>query len=122
MILADTSVWIDHLRHKDNALSALLTQNRVCMHEMVIGELACGNLRNRDQLLELWRNLPGIPHASHEEALIFLSRNRLAGKGIGYIDVHLLASVALKTGTTFWTRDKRLAQIAGALELATATE
>ena len=121
MILVDTSVWIDHLRRGNETLSRLLTQHRVCMHTMVIGELACGNLRDRDRMLELWRNLPGIPRASHEEALIFLSHNSLAGKGIGYIDVHLLASVALEPGTTLWTRDKRLAQVADALELATAT-
>ncbi|MDE0508231.1 MAG: type II toxin-antitoxin system VapC family toxin [Gammaproteobacteria bacterium] len=122
MILVDTSVWVDHLRRGNEALSRLLTQHQVCMHTMVIGELACGNLRDRDRLLELWRDLPRIPHASHEEALIFISRQRLAGKGIGYIDVHLLASVAIRPGSTLWTRDKRLADVAGALELATTAD
>ena len=116
MILVDTSVWIDHLRRGNETLGRLLTQHRVCMHPMVVGELACGNLQNREQLLELWHNLPGIRQASHEEALFFLSRNRLEGKGIGYIDVHLLASVSLQPDTTFWTRDKRLAEVASTLK------
>ena len=84
---------------------------------MVIGELACGNLRNRDQLLELWNNFPGIPQAGHEEVLIFISRRSLADRGIGYVDAHLLASAMLQPGTRFWTADKRLAQVAEALKL-----
>lgn len=118
MILVDTSVWIDHLRHENEILGQLLTQHRVCMHPMVIGELACSNLRNRDQLLDLWHNLPGTPQASHEEALILLTRRRLAGRGIGYVDLHLLASVMLQSGTQFWTKDKRLAEVADSLKLA----
>ena len=118
MILVDTSVWIDHLRHGNETLRTLLTQRRVCTHPMVIGELACGSLRNRDRLLELWNNLPGILQASHEEVMIFLSRRHLAGRGIGYIDVHLLASVTLQSGTRFWTGDKRLAGVANSLKLA----
>ena len=118
MILVDTSVWINHLRHENEILGQLLTQHRVCMHPMVIGELVCGNLRNRDQLLELWNNLPGVPWASHEEVLVFLSRRSLAGRGIGYVDLHLLASAMLQSGTQFWTKDKRLAKVADSLKLA----
>lgn len=84
---------------------------------MVTGELACGNLRNRDQLIELWNRLPDVVVASHEEVMIFLSRNNLAGKGIGYIDAHLLASAKLETDILLWTVDKRLAGIAESLNL-----
>ncbi len=118
MILVDTSVWIDHLRHGNEILRQLLTQHRVCMHPMVIGELACGNLRNRDQLLDLWNNLPEIQQASHEEILIFVARHHLAGRGVGYIDVHLLASVMLQADAQLWTKDKRLSEVADSLKLA----
>ena len=117
MILVDTSVWINHLRHGDEFLKALLLQNNVCIHPMVIGELACGNLRNRDQWLELWNGLPDVVVASHEEVMTFLSRNNLAGKGVGYIDAHLLASAKLETDILLWTVDKRLAEIAESLNL-----
>ena len=118
MILVDTSVWIDHLRNGNSDLAALLDQNNVVMHPMIVGELACGNLKNRTELLRLWQSLVSIPTASHEEVLYFIDQHELMGKGIGYIDVHLLAAVILKAGTTLWTRDKRLAQIAGKLGCA----
>ncbi len=76
---------------------------------MVIGELACGNLQNRSELLNLWRNLPGIAPVTDSEAHYFLERNRLRGKGAGWIDIHLLAAVALQGDALLWTRDKRLA-------------
>ena len=117
MILVDTSVWIDHLRHGNETLESLLTQQRVCIHPMVIGELACGNLRNRDQLLGLWNHLPGVPEASHEEVMIYLARRRLADRGIGYIDLHLLASAKLQSGTRIWTGDRRLAEASDSLKL-----
>ncbi len=117
MILVDTSVWINHLRLGDEILKSLLFQNNVCMHPMVIGELACGNLHNRKQLLEFWNSLPLVLAASHEEVMIFLSRNDLAGKGIGYIDAHLLASVKLEKDILLWTADKRLAEIADSFNL-----
>lgn len=120
MILVDTSVWIDHLRNGNSDLAALLDQNNVVMHPMIVGELACGNLKNRTELLCLWQSLASIPTASHEEALYFIDQHELMGKGIGYIDVHLLAAVILKAGTTLWTLDKRLAQIAGKLGCAWA--
>ncbi len=116
MILVDTSVWIDHLRSGNPVLAGLLEQNRVLMHPMVLGELACGNLQNRQPLLQLWQQLQLSPTATHEEALYFIEQHRLMGKGIGYIDAHLLASVALDPGTTLWTRDKCLARIASELQ------
>jgi len=120
VILVDTSVWIDHLRAGDAQLSALLEGSNVAMHPMVLGELACGNLKDRETLLALWCNLPQLPAATDAEALFFLERNRLWGRGIGYIDVHLLASVSLSTEARLWTRDRRLREIAEQLGLAHA--
>ena len=117
MILVDTSVWIDHLRVAEMRLADLLGRCEVVMHPMVIGELACGNLQNRTQLLSLWRNLPSLGEATPHEALSFLEQNRLMGKGIGWVDLHLLAAVALSGDTLLWTRDKRLADLAANLGL-----
>jgi predicted nucleic acid-binding protein len=117
MILVDTSVWIDHLHHTEGALMALLEQNAVLMHPMILGELACGNLKNRVSLIGLWQNLPRISTASDVEAMQFLEIHELMGKGIGFIDVHLLCAVALENDAQLWTRDKRLAEIATGLGL-----
>lgn len=117
MILVDTSVWIDHLHHTEGALVALLEQNAVLMHPMILGELACGNLKNRASLIGLWQNLPRISTATDVEAMQFLEIRELMGKGIGFIDVHLLCAVALENGAQLWTRDKRLAEIATGLGL-----
>ena len=108
MILVDTSVWVDHLRSGDARLAAQLDAASVAMHPMVLGELACGNLKDRQTLLTLWRHLPQLPAATDAEALFFLERNRLWGRGIGYIDLHLLAAVSLNLEVKLWTRDKRL--------------
>lgn len=118
MILVDTSVWIDHLRQDDQKLSTLLERNRVLMHPMIIGELACGNLKDRSVFLNLWAKLPTILVVTNEEALYFLKRNRLMGKGIGFVDLHLLAAVSLSSEAYLWTKDKRLQRIAAELELA----
>lgn len=112
MILVDTSVWIDHLRAKEERLAMLLSQTQVCMHPIVWGELACGSLNNRPTLLRLWQNLPAISQASHAEAMYCLEQRQLMGKGIGYVDLHLLTAVLLSPGTRLWTRDKRLREIA----------
>jgi hypothetical protein len=118
MVLVDTSVWVDFLRKDDERLSLLLSQNRVCMHPMIIGELACGHLKNRTQLLALWQNLAGCSEASHEEAMILLDSQNLMGQGIGFIDLHLLAATLLSSHTRLWTRDKRLCDIAESLNIA----
>ncbi len=118
MILVDTSVWIDHLRVADTKLAALLARGTVGMHPMIIGELACGNLKNRTELLSLWRNLPRIGAATDAEALYFIERHQLMGKGVGYIDIHLLAAVMLQGDALLWTRDKRLAALAVNLGLS----
>jgi len=117
MILVDTSVWIDHLRKGDAALTAVLEGGQVLMHPFVLGELACGNLSNRVGLLALLRDLPPAPVATDDEALGFIDRHALMGRGIGYIDVHLLASAALAAPTRLWTRDKHLAKVAVHLNL-----
>jgi predicted nucleic acid-binding protein len=118
MILVDTSVWVDHLRAGDERLADLLDSSHVLAHPFVIGELACGNLRERTDVLRLLNDLPQAPVASQEEALHFIERNKLMGQGIGYIDAHLLASAALADTALIWTRDKRLHKIARMLKLA----
>lgn len=110
MILADTSVWVDHLRRSDAALRAALEANEICIHPMVIGELACGNLRNRSILVNL-HLLPQATIATHDEALAMIEQHHFMGRGVGFVDVHLLASARLSKAT-LWTRDKRLAAVA----------
>lgn len=108
MILADTSIWVDHLRGGDAALAGLLERGAILMHPFVIGEIACGSLRDRSAILELLGDLPAAPVAEGEEVLGFIERHGLHGKGIGYVDVHLLASVLLRAGASLLTRDRRL--------------
>src|SRR5258708_27009734 len=95
MILVDTSVWVDHLRRRDAALGAALDADLVAIHPFVIGELACGSLKPRGQLLGLLRSLARLAAATDDEVLDFLERHRLMGRGLGDIDVHLLAATAL---------------------------
>ena len=118
MILVDTSVWVDHLRAGNPRLATELDGGRVLAHPFVIGELACGTLRNRRDVLDLLSRLPSAPIATYAEALDFLERRVLMGRGIGFIDVHLLASAALGAPAKLWTRDRRLAAIAAELSLA----
>ena len=122
MILVDTSVWVDHLRDGTPALAAALEQGRVLTHPFVLGELACGNLKNRGEVLQLLGELPAAPMATDPEALDFIERRALMGRGIGYVDIHLPASVALAGTAQLWTRDKRLAAVAADLELAYAEQ
>lgn len=115
MILADTSVWVDHLRRGDPGLIALLERSTVVMHPFVVGEIACGSLRDRNVLLELLQDLPAAEVATDDEVIQFIERHALHGKGIGYVDAHLLASVALTGGARLWTRDQTLRRCAAAL-------
>lgn len=108
MILVDTSVWIDHLRHGNVELTRLLNTGQVLIHRFVIGELALGSLQNRNIVLSTLQNLPQSTVASDEEVLLFIESHGLFGTGIGYIDAHLLAAVLLSPGAWLWTRDKRL--------------
>lgn len=118
MILVDTSVWVDHLRRGDARLSTSLETARVLAHPFVVGEIACGSLSDRTVVLELLRDLPMAAVAEAEEVLDFLDRQRIHGKGLGYVDVHLLASVVLTPGARLWTRDRRLREIAMSLGCA----
>ena len=118
MILVDTSVWLDHLRRSDAGLSRALEGAEVSTHPAVIGELACGSLRNREGVLTLLDRLPHAPEATHAEALAFIDRHALMGRGVGYTDVHLLASAALASDTRLWTRDRRLHEVAVDLGMA----
>ena len=117
MILVDTSIWIDHLRSGEPGLAEALEGGRVMMHPFVLGELACGNLRNHRDVLRLLGDLSVAPAATDSEALVFIECRALMGRGIGYLDVHLLASVALCDGALLWTRDGRLAAAASELGL-----
>jgi hypothetical protein len=114
MILVDTSVWVDHFRHGNDELNALLERNSVVTHTFVIGELACGTLHRRAEILALFANLPPALVVEHDEALAFLTARKLPGRGLGWIDVHLLAS-AIATPATLFTLDKRLADAARAV-------
>ncbi|MDQ3447515.1 MAG: type II toxin-antitoxin system VapC family toxin [Pseudomonadota bacterium] len=118
MILVDTSVWVDHLRRGDSRLADLLDRGVVTTHPFVVGEIACGNLSDRSAVLILLQELPAVVAADNDEALGFIERHSLYGKGIGYVDVHLLAAVALTHDARLWTRDKRLHSVADDLGLA----
>lgn len=118
MILVDTSVWVDHLRRGDKTLSMLLNADKVLTHPFVIGELALGNLRARDRLIDDLRDLPQASVASDEEVMRFITRYRLFGRGIGYVDAHLLAAVRLSSDAALFTRDRRLSDVAEQLRLA----
>ena len=117
MILVDTSVWIDHLRHGDNTLVKLLNAGQVLAHPFVIGEIALGSLRQRDVILDTLNNMPRAKVATDEEVLALINQSNLYGIGIGYIDAHLLASTRLTPGTLLWTRDKRLRAVANQVGL-----
>jgi len=111
MILVDTSIWIDHFRKTDKNLQNLLLDEKVSTHKLIVGELACGNLSNRKEILGLLNLLPQTKVISDDEVLQFIELNKLYGTGLGFIDVHLLAS-ALISDVELWTNDKRLEQAA----------
>ena len=120
-VLVDTSVWVDHLRKGDSHLVQLLEKGRVLCHPFVIGELACGNLKNREEILNALKQLACAPIIEFDEYMQFIDQNRLHGIGIGFVDIHLLAS-ALLAGATLWTADKRLKKTATDLGIAHAIE
>lgn len=118
MILVDTSVWVDHLRGADLALAALLEARQILTHPYVIGELALGSLRNRGVVISALTDLPSAIVADNSEVMAFIQRNALFGRGIGYVDVHLLAAARLTAGASLWTNDKRLKAVAETLGLS----
>lgn len=117
MILIDTSVWIDHFRSPNGLLSELLGNEQVLLHPFVIGEIACGNLKHREEILTLMQSLPSAAKVDDREILFFIERRSLMGSGIGLVDMHLLAS-CMNEPCSIWTFDKRLHK--AAVELKTA--
>lgn len=111
LTLVDTSVWIHHFRANSPALRQLLEEDLVVCHPLVIGELACGNLKHRSNVLESLTVLPATPTIEYEELLTFLETHTLFGQGLGWIDVHLLASTLLQH-VTLWTLDQPLRRAA----------
>jgi predicted nucleic acid-binding protein len=116
MVLVDTSIWVTHFRQGSRQLEKLLMDAEVMCHPFIIGELACGNLKNRNEIISLLQSLPLAPTIEFDEFLFFVDRNHLMGKGIGFVDVQLLASAQL-TGVPLWTADKRLKSAADQLEM-----
>ena len=117
MILLDTSVWVDHLRRGDSLVVQVLESGQAAAHAFVIGELACGNLKSRVHVIDLLQALPQLAMAMDDEVLYFIERHKLMGRGIGYVDAHLLAAASI-SGSLLWTRDKRLREIATELGVA----
>jgi predicted nucleic acid-binding protein len=116
MILVDTSVWVNHLRVSDPLLSSLLTQNRVVVHPWIVGEIACGSFSKRAEVIDSLQSLPQLGVAREEEVLFFLEKHRAFGKGIGYVDAHLLTAAVIDN-CKIWTTDKRMILIATQLDL-----
>ena len=118
MILVDTSVWVQHFRDRDAIPTELLERGAALTHPFVIGELALGNLRQRELVLRTLSRLPAATVATNAEVLGFIDRNALFGRGVGYVDVHLLAATRLTAGSQLWTLDKRLNDVAVELGMA----
>lgn len=116
MVLVDTSIWVDHFRIKNDELSFLLENTQVACHPFVVGELACGGLKDRRSILSLLNKLPATIVAEHEEVLSLIEQHSLMGQGIGWIDAHLLTS-ALISKTRLWTRDKNLKALSVLLDV-----
>ena len=114
MVLVDTSVWVVHLRNGNIGLETLLNEGHVVCHPFIVGELACGNLKNRAEILSLLQALPMATPVEHEEVMEFIEDHTLMGKGLGYIDIHLIAS-AILTEIPVWTVDKKLNEISSKL-------
>ncbi len=121
MILVDTSVWVHHFRERNSMLTELLERGAALTHPFVIGELALGNLRHRELVLRMLSQLPAANVATNAEVLRFIEQNSLFGRGVGYVDVHLLAANTLTAGSQLWTLDKRLNEVAVQLGMAAGT-
>ena len=120
MVLVDTSVWISHFRLGNSILQKLLLESRVVSHPFIIGELACGNISNRTEILSLMQSLPSLGVVQNKELLVFIENNKLMGTGIGFVDVHLMAATIL-AGIPLWTQDQKLKQACTRLGIDSAT-
>lgn len=116
MILVDSSVWIDHFQSSNGRIAALLESEKVLMHPFVLGEIACGKLQNREEILKLMQALPSVRQAENDEVRILIEQHQLHSRGVGLIEMHLLAS-CLIDHCTLWTNDKRLNTIATELHV-----
>jgi predicted nucleic acid-binding protein len=112
VILVDSSVWIDHFRRASAELAALLASRVVMVHPFIVGELACGHLPRREAVFTALGSLPTAPVVPHDEVLAFVERHRLMARGIGWVDMHLLASATVAGRVSLWSRDKRLMTVA----------
>lgn len=119
MILVDTSVWVQHLREGNRSLRRMLLNSQVASHPFVLGEIACGNLKNRGEILKLLASLPQVEVAETDDVLTLLENYRLFGRGVGWVDAHILASAKL-SDVPLWTADKRLAAAAKPLKVVTS--
>jgi predicted nucleic acid-binding protein len=117
VILVDTSVWVDHLRRGNRQLERHLEEGEVACHPFIIGELVCGNLKRRSEVLSLLKAMPAPLLARHEEVMDLVGRHRLQGRGLGWVDAHLLASAAL-SNCSIWTKDRSLQVAAEKLGLS----
>lgn len=118
MIIADTSIWIDHLRRPEPVLAGLLNRHEILVHPFITGEIALGSIANRDAMVEALSGMPQAPMAQIGEMLHFIKVRTLGGAGIGWVDANLLASALLWPGTRIWTRDNRLRSAAVRLEIS----
>lgn len=117
MVLVDTSIWIDHFRQTSVTLSSLLEAEAVAVHPFILGELACGNLNNRKEIIACLHAMPSAAKVEDDEILLFIERHHLMGRGIGLMDAHILASCCLDA-CLLWTRDKRLQVVASEMCIA----
>lgn len=118
MILADSSVWIDHLRKANARLAGLLASDLIQTHSHVLGEIALGSIRNRTEFLDALVRLPFAVQASDGEVLSLVEQRHLYARGIGYTDAHLVASTLLTPGSSLWSLDRRLGDVAAELGIA----
>src|SRR3981081_1335357 len=118
MVLADTSIWIDHFRRSDLRLARFLDRGDVVIHPFLIGELVLGYVPKISPIIDDLHTLPKAIVANADEVLKFISDRKLSGSGIGYVDAHLLAAAALAPETFIWTPDKRLPAPGQSLSLA----
>jgi len=117
MILVDTSIWIDHFSLRGQHMQSLLEADLILMHPWIIGELACVHLSSRASTIYFLQRLPAIPAVTSDEVLFMIEQHTLFGRGVSYVDMHLLASARLH-GATLWSRDKRLVKAATDLQIA----